>query len=234
MAGRSQGRYPSRNASPLARAAVERAIARLRPPSPAAFTALEARAAAVGRALVPVEVGRFLEALAASQPAGRILELGAGWGGATLWLAKGARQATIVAVDRDAQAIEIARETLAGAGPAAPIEWVEDEARAAVERVAGPFDLVVIEVAAAEARRLVDLVLPKLAVGGRIAVLGALRDLLPSKESALAADEIGALERLRPYVLIHPQLASVIVPVGDGILFAVKRRETIRELGGPF
>lgn len=186
------------------------------------------------RAVVPAEVGRFLETLAACQPAGRILELGTGWGGATLWLARGARQAAIVAVDRDAAALGIARETLEAAGHRAPIEWIVDEARVAVERAAGPFDLAVIDVAAAEARRLVDLVLPKLAVGGRIALLGALRDLVAAEGDELSGDEIGALERLRPYVLIHPQLASVIVPIGDGLLLGVKRRETMRELGGPY
>ena len=66
----------------------------------------------------------------------------------------------------------------------------------------------------------------------RIALLGALRDFIAG--NALAAEEIRALERLRPYVLIHPQLASVVLPVGDGLLLGVKRRETIRELGGPY
>lgn len=224
----------ARNANPLARPAVERTISRLRPPVPKVFAELEARAAAASREVVGAEVGRLLESLAAVQPAGRILELGAGWGGATLWLSKGARMATIVAVDRDPEALAAARAAVERAGHGGPIEWVAAEARDAMEQVAAPVDLVVVDIGAAEARRIVDIVLPKLAVGGRIALLGALRDLVSGRREPLAAEEIGALERLRPYVLIHPQLASVLVPVGDGLLLAVKRRETMRELGGPF
>jgi predicted O-methyltransferase YrrM len=34
--------------------------------------------------------------------------------------------------------------------------------------------------------------------------------------------------------MIHPQLATVLLPLGDGVGLAVKRKPTIRELGGPF
>jgi predicted O-methyltransferase YrrM len=224
----------ARSGHSLTRPNVERAILRLRPPSPPAYLELERRAATAQRAITPLDVGRFLEALAACQPAGRILELGVGWGGATLWLARGARQATIVAVDREAEALDAARATLANTASAATVEWIVADARDAIESVSGPFDLVVIDVAAGEARRLVDLVLPRIAVGGRIAILGALRDFANAGKEVLASDEVGALERLRPYVLIHPQLATTVVPIGDGVLLGVKRRETIRELGGPY
>jgi predicted O-methyltransferase YrrM len=218
----------------LIRPPVERTLARLRPPSPAAFIELERRAAEIQREHTSPEVGRLLEAMAACQPAGRILELGAGWGGTTLWLATGARQAAIVAVDRDAEALGVARELLDRCGLGRSVEWIAEEARAAVERAVGPFDLVVIDLPAGEARRLVDLVLPRVAVGGRIAILGALRDLAAGPAAELASAEVRALEQLRPYLLIHPQLASALLPVGNGVLLGVKRRETMRELGGPY
>ena len=38
-------------------------------------------------------------------------------------------------------------------------------------------------------------------------------------------------------IAIHigdPQLAAVLLPLGDGVGLAVKRRPTLREMGGPF
>jgi len=34
--------------------------------------------------------------------------------------------------------------------------------------------------------------------------------------------------------MIHPQLATVLLPLGDGVGLAVKKKVTIRELGGPY
>jgi hypothetical protein len=34
--------------------------------------------------------------------------------------------------------------------------------------------------------------------------------------------------------MIHPQLVSVLLPLGDGVGLAVKQKITIREQGGPF
>ena len=42
------------------------------------------------------------------------------------------------------------------------------------------------------------------------------------------------LERFNPYFLIHPQLAAALLPIGDGVGVATKRRPTLRELGGPY
>ena len=225
----------TRSAAGLTRPPVARLLSRLQPPSPPPFAAFSRSAAAEGRAILSTEAGRFLEALAVCRPDGKILELGCGTGGATYWLAKGASRASIVAADRALERLNRARALLGESGLGANVEWFHGDARDVLESVTAPLDLVVIEVGADvgadEARRLVDLTLPKLAVGGRIAVLGALRDLV---DDGLAAVEVAALERLRPYLLIHPQLASSIVPIGEGVLLSVKRRETIRELGGPF
>ena len=217
---------PSRSggpaSSPLARAAVGRALRRLEPPFPSEIGPRAASALAS-------DTGRLLEALAACEPAGRALLLGAA-PEAGHWLRRGLRGGTVVALDRSPEALEATRQAVERHGTAARFEGRLAEPHAALDELPGPFHLVVL-VAAPETRRLVDLVLPKLVVGGRLAVLGALRDLVAG---ATDDAERAMLERLRPYLVIHPQLATAILPVGDGVALAVKRRETIRELGGPY
>src|SRR5258708_19438348 len=58
-------------------------------------------------------VGTLLRTLAASKPGGRFLELGTGTGIATAWLLSGMDPAsTLVSVDNDAIAQEVARQAL--------------------------------------------------------------------------------------------------------------------------
>ena len=103
-------------------------------------------------------------------------------------------------------------------------------------RLEGPFDLVYLDADKTEYRRCLDLALPRMPVGGRIVVdnllwQGRIADPSLRPEGDRVAE---AVERFNPYFLIHPQLAASILPVGDGVGFAVKRRETMRELGGPY
>ena len=46
--------------------------------------------------------------------------------------------------------------------------------------------------------------------------------------------EAREIERFNPYFMIHPQLATVLLPLGDGVGLGVKKKITIREMGGPF
>ena len=62
------------------------------------------------------DLGRLLEALAASRPAGRCLEIGSAIGYGTLRLARGARDGQVVTIERDAARIAIARQYLETAG----------------------------------------------------------------------------------------------------------------------
>jgi len=100
--------------------------------------------------------------------------------------------------------------------------------------VRGPFDRVYIDGDKRDCRRCLDLTLPFLAVGGMVVVdnllwKGAIADPKLRAEDDTAAREI---ERFNPYFMIHPQLATALLPLGDGV--GVKKQLTIRELGGPF
>ena len=189
-----------------------------------------------GIPIARVELARLLEALAAINPGGRVLEIGTAIGYGTLHLARGAASGRVVSIDADAARLARARGFLERAGVSDRVELVEGRALDVLAGLEGPFDLVYLDADKKEYRRCLDLALPLLVVGGRIVVdnllwHGSIADPALRDESDANAE---AIERFNPYFLIHPQLASVVLPLGDGVGLAVKRRETIRELGGPY
>jgi predicted O-methyltransferase YrrM len=225
-----------RPAEPVLRPRQARYLERLRPPADPITAEMEEVARREGIPIAHPELARLLEAVAAVSPAGRVLEIGTAIGYGTLRLARGARQGRVVTVDRDAAAQARALAYLERAGVAARVELVHGAALEVLARLEGPFDLVYLDADKTEYRRCLDLALPLVPVGGRILVdnllwQGRVADPSLRPEGDRVAE---AVERFNPYFLIHPQLAASILPVGDGVGFAVKRRETMRELGGPY
>jgi caffeoyl-CoA O-methyltransferase len=86
-----------------------------------------------------------------------------------------------------------------------------------------------------EYRRYLDAVLPKLRVGGVIVC----DNLLWGGEVAAPTGEepdrdADALRAFNGYLMMHPQLQAVVLPLGDGVGIATKTKPTIFEMGGPF
>lgn len=89
-------------------------LAYLTPPDPVACILEETLRMGFGMASEPL-TGALLRLLAASKPGGRFLELGTGTGVATAWLLSGmSSQATLVSVDTDAAAQQVAARFLGG------------------------------------------------------------------------------------------------------------------------
>jgi len=225
-----------RPADPVLRPRQARYLERLRPPPDPLSAEMEEVARREGIPIAHPELARLLEAVAAVAPAGRVLEIGTAIGYGTLHLARGARQGRVVTIDRDVAIQARAAAYLERAGVAARIEMIQGPALEILARLEGPFDLVYLDADKTEYRRCLDLALPMIPVGGRIVVdnllwQGRIADPSLRPEGDRVAE---AVERFNPYFLIHPQLAASILPVGDGVGFAVKRRETMRELGGPY
>jgi caffeoyl-CoA O-methyltransferase len=78
---------------------------------------------------IPSEVGRFIALLAASSPAGPILEIGTSAGYSTLWLALAARATgrRVTTFEIDAAKVELARATFDAAGVAGLIDLVHGD-----------------------------------------------------------------------------------------------------------
>lgn len=222
--------------SPILRPAQAKYLDSLRPLRDVLVAEMEKYAAENDIPIALPDLGRLLETLAASRPAGRILEIGAAIGYGTLRLARGAREGKVVTIERDPARIAVARQYLETGGVLSRVELLEGEALEVLRGVRGPFDLVYIDGDKRDYRRCLDLTLPLVTVGGFIVVDNLLWHGAIADPNLRAPGDTDAreIERFNPYFMIHPQLATVLLPVGDGVGLGVKKKLTIRELGGPF
>ncbi len=182
------------------------------------------------------EVGRFLQILARLVRAERMLEVGTAIGYGTLCLLRGSATARVVTIDRDPTALERARKYLSRAELLDRVELLEGEASELLPDLAGSYDLVYLDADKTEYRRCLDLALPQMRVGGAVVVdnllfKGWVAD--PGEENE-EDPRVVALQSFNGYFMIHPQLASVVLPLGDGLGVATKTRPLISEVGGPF
>jgi len=213
----------------------ERYLERLQPPRDALLSEMERVAAEDGIPISDPEVGRLLQVLAVASGARRILELGTAIGYGVVLLARAAPEARVVSVDRDAAMLERARGYVDRAGVGERVELVRGEVLEVLDGLNVPFDLVYVDAEKLEYRIYLDRILDLMPVGGTM----IFDNLLwkgrvaepPEDEDDRVAD---ALRAFNPYMMIHPQLVSQILPIGDGVGIATKRNPTMRELGGPF
>jgi predicted O-methyltransferase YrrM len=210
-------------------------LERLLPPGDALLREMEELARREDVPISDPEVGRLLSILARSLDARRILEVGTAIGYGALCLARGAAAARILTLEIDAQRIEQARGYLTKGGVADRVDILQGAALDLLPRLDGPFDLVYVDAVKKEYRRYLDLILPKLRVGGLVLVDNLLWKghvaAPPDDEDDETAD---ALRAFNGYLMMHPQLHAVVLPVGDGLGVATKVKQLISEMGGPY
>lgn len=208
---------------------------RLLPPRDPLLREMEELAAREGG--IPIsdpEVGRFLGILARALGARLVLEIGTAIGYGALCLARGNPEVRVVTIDPDPERLATARGFLERAGVADRVELVEGAALDVLPRLRGPFDLVYIDAVKTEYRRYLDLALPRVRVGGLIVcdnLLWGGRVAEPPEEGDETAE---ALWSFNAYLMMHPQLQAVVLPLGDGLGVATKTKPLISEMGGPF
>jgi caffeoyl-CoA O-methyltransferase len=208
-------------------------LERLLPPRDPLLAEMEALAGSE----IPIsdpEVGRLLSILARARGARRILEVGTAIGYGTLCLARGAPEAQVLTIDPDPERRERARGFLERAGVLSRVELIAGEALEVLPRLDGPFDLVYLDALKVEYRRYLDLLVPKLSIGGLVVADNLLwkgRVAEPTEEEDKDAD---ALRAFNGYLMTYPQLEALVLPFGDGVGLAVKTRRTVMEMGGPF
>ncbi len=195
---------------------------------------IDRRAAELDLEIGDREVSRFLEIQAAAADARSILVVGTGLGSSALSLARGAPRARLLTIERDASRLAEARGFLERGEVAERVEAVEGEARDVLPGLSGPFDLVWLDCDPSDRIRCLDLVLPKLIVGGLVVVGGPLFGFDEEAPVDLDEAEAEAVYAFHGYYSIHPQLLAVIVPLGAGLGLATKRRPLVTEMGGPF
>jgi len=209
-------------------------LERLLPPREPLLREMEELAAREDVPISDPEVARLLTILARSTGARLMLEIGTAIGYVTLCLARAVPQARVVSIDNDPRRLASARAYLERAGVADRVELLKGAALDLLPRLEGPFDLVYIDAVKTEYRRYLDLVLPHLRVGGLVVVDNLLWGGEVAEPPEQEEPQAAALRAFNGYLMMHPQLESLVIPLGDGVGLATKIKALRSEMGGPF
>jgi predicted O-methyltransferase YrrM len=201
-------------------------LARIHPEPPALVAELHALGERDGIPIVSSETGRLLSLLVRTLQAHRILEIGTAYGYSTLWMALALPPAgKIWTIDPDRERTAIALDFLARAGRAESVEVINQPALDVLNTLTQQrnFDLVFIDAVKTEYEQYLEFVIPMLKPTGLVVV----DNLLWIGQSAAApspedSESTVALRRFNDRFLNHPDLESMILPLGDGTGLGVR------------
>ena len=173
----------------------------------------------------PVE-GQLLHVLARSIGAAQILEVGTATGYSATWLGRAVqpRDGHVTALEMSPERAATARRNLSNCGLGDTVTVVNQDAFEYLEQDRGTYDVIFLDILRGlaernDALRLLDLVLPRLKVGGFLLADNALHGgetLAPTNESSIGASEYNRR------IFDHPNLISSLVPIRDGLAISLR------------
>ena len=167
------------------------------------------------------EVARFIEITARVTGARKALEIGMAIGYSVVHLARGmGEQGRVVTIDPSDEMISAATGYLKRAGFLDRVEIKRGKALEVMPHLDETFDLLFIDAVKEEYSQYLDLGLPRLRAGGVVIVDNLLWGGLVA--SGDTESSTVALREFNPYFMNHPQLLAEVLPVGDGLGYAVK------------
>lgn len=165
--------------------------------------------------------GRLLHLLAKITDAKRVFELGSAIGYSTIWWARAVGpQGHVFYTDGDASNARRAREYFARAGLERRITVLVGDAMKSLEKTAGKFDIILIDVNKPQYIHALNVALPRLRRGG---LLVTDNTLWYGRVVGKANDEsTRTIREFNRRVYAKPTLFPVIVPLRDGVTVAQK------------
>jgi predicted O-methyltransferase YrrM len=189
---------------------------------------MEALAAQKGYPISDPEVATFLRVTIRAARATQIVELGTNIGYGAIVMAREALTrgtARVVTIENSPELCEAARAFAARAGLSEVVDVREGTAIGELEKLTGPFDLAYVDCVKEEYPQYLELLVPRLRAGGVIVADNVLwrglvaADQVPESERA----RVEALRAFNLAITTSRELTGVILPLGDGVAFAVKR-----------
>jgi caffeoyl-CoA O-methyltransferase len=189
-----------------------------------ALDAVASEMLAVGRAesipIVQMPVARLLHVVVAALRPARVVEIGTAIGFSTLWMATALPpDGRIDTIDPDRSRTDRARRYWIRAQVGDRIRVVNEPALRVLPRLAAGIDLAFIDAVKTEYSAYLEALLPKMRPSGVI-----LADNLLWSGRIAAGDHDADTDALRAFnetFLHHARLDATILPVGDGLGFAV-------------
>jgi len=176
------------------------------------------------------EVASFLAVTARLSGARTIVEVGTNIGYGAIVLARAAGPAArVVTIEHAPETVATARAFIDRAGLGGRVEVRQGDALAELGKIAAgdeEIDLVYIDCVKEDYPRYLDLVLPKLSARGVVVADNVLwKGLVAAPDSLVPPGEVARVEALREFnrrVVTDPRLRGVILPLGDGVAYAVR------------
>jgi len=167
------------------------------------------------------EVALFLEITARVSGARKALEIGMAIGYSVVHLARGmGEQGLVVTIEPSEEMIRAASGYLDRAGLLGRVQIERGEALDVMPNLNETFDLLFIDALKEEYKEYLDLGLQRLRAGGVVIVDNL---LWGGKVAGGDSDSSTvALREFNRYFVNHPQLRAEVLPVGDGLGYAVK------------
>jgi caffeoyl-CoA O-methyltransferase len=169
------------------------------------------------------EVAAFLEITARASKATKALEIGMAIGYSVIHLARGMGQnGLVVTIEPSEEMINAASGFLARANFREQVRIERGKALDVMPRLKDTFDILFIDAVKEEYSQYLDLGLPLLRTGGMVIVDNLLWGGKVADESEQSDPSTIALRNFNHYFVNHRQLRAIVLPVGDGLGYAVK------------
>lgn len=178
--------------------------------------------------IIRTEMQSLLKFLLAMKRPASILEVGCAIGFSALLMSTYTPEnCHITTIEKYEKRIPIARENFRRAGKEKEITLLEGDATDILKELSGPYDLIFMDAAKGQYIHFMPDVLRLLPVGGLLISDNVLQegDIIESRYAVTRRDRT-IHSRMRDYLYElthHPQLETVILPVGDGVTLSVKK-----------
>src|SRR5687767_11918243 len=171
------------------------------------------------------EVARFLEITAGAIGARKVLEIGMAIGYSVIHLARAIpSDGLMVTIEPDDEMIQLSEKFLERAGLRERVRIERGFGLEVIPRLTDTFDVLFIDALKEEYKGYLDLALPHLRAGGVVIVDnllwgGQVAGEIRSPDQQTSTE---ALREFNKYFVNHPQLLSQVLPVGDGLGYAIR------------
>jgi len=178
--------------------------------------------------LVDSEVGALLQVLATAVGARRALEIGTAIGYSTIWLARALPEdGMLLSMELDPERAAVARRNIERAGMTSRVSVMIGDAQRLIAKVAGPFDVIFQDGSKRLYVPLLDQLVDRLRPGGILITDNVLwgGEVIPgfSREPMNDPEDTRAIAEYNLRLAAHPELATAVVPLRDGVAISVKR-----------
>jgi caffeoyl-CoA O-methyltransferase len=170
------------------------------------------------------EVASFLAVTARAAQPKRIVELGTNIGYGAIVLARASSSAKVVTIEKNPAMAKTARGFIEKAGLSDRIEVREADALAEIRAWKDPIDLLYVDCVKEDYPSYLEAALPRLSERGIVIADNVLwMGLVASKDvPAKEQERVEALRQFNRAITTMPLLRAVILPLGDGVAYAVR------------